>query len=114
MFASCRFGFDTTVSQLLTVPPYVFASESHRGRSIGARAYKRVLAIVLLVFAIWSDRIKKRSPFILAGLLMCLIGFVINISNASIGAKYFGTYFCIGGSYAAFPGIVSWYAMMYS
>lgn len=84
------FGFDTTVSQLLTVPPYVFAT------------------MVLLVFAIWSDRIKKRSPFILAGLLMCLIGFVINISSASIGAKYFGTYFCIGGSYAAFPGIVSW------
>ncbi|KAF7796599.1 hypothetical protein EIP86_007781 [Pleurotus ostreatoroseus] len=25
-----------------------------------------------------------------------------------MGAKYFGTYLCIAGSYAAFPGVVSW------
>ncbi|CAL1714050.1 unnamed protein product [Somion occarium] len=84
------FGFNTAISQLLTVPPYVFAT------------------IVLIVFAIWSDRIQKRSPFILAGLIMCLIGFAINISEAPIGVKYFGTFFCVSGSYAAFPGIVAW------
>ncbi|KDQ51627.1 hypothetical protein JAAARDRAFT_139858 [Jaapia argillacea MUCL 33604] len=84
------FGYGTAVSQLLTVPPYIFAT------------------IVLLIFALWSDRIGKRSPFILAGLVMCLIGFSIQISGASSGAKYFGTFFCVAGSYAAFPGIVSW------
>ncbi|KAJ3551179.1 hypothetical protein NM688_g4859 [Phlebia brevispora] len=84
------FGYNDTVSQLLTVPPYVAAF------------------IVLIVFAVWSDRIRKRSPFVLAGLTMNLIGFAINISNASMGAKYFGTYMCIAGSYSAFPGLVSW------
>ncbi|KAH9000997.1 hypothetical protein EDB83DRAFT_2524528 [Lactarius deliciosus] len=39
---------------------------------------------------------------------MLLIGFSINISNASPGVKYFGTFFCVTGSYAAFPGVVSW------
>ncbi|TFK52770.1 MFS general substrate transporter [Heliocybe sulcata] len=84
------FGYTTAISQLLTVPPYVFAT------------------IVLLVMAVWSDRIKKRSPFILAGLLMLLIGFAINIAPAPMGAKYFGTFFCVAGSYAAFPGVVAW------
>ncbi|KAI0294708.1 MFS general substrate transporter [Multifurca ochricompacta] len=84
------FGFSTAVSQLLTVPPYLFAT------------------IVLYTFAFWSDRIKLRSPFILAGLVMLLIGFAINISDAPSGVKYFGTFFCVAGSYAAFPGVVSW------
>ncbi|TCD71732.1 hypothetical protein EIP91_005498 [Steccherinum ochraceum] len=84
------FGFGTAESQLLTVPPYIFAT------------------IVLVVFAVWSDRIKKRSPFILAGLSICAIGFAINVSNVSVGVKYFGTFFCVAGSYAAFPGIVCW------
>ncbi|KAI0073057.1 MFS general substrate transporter [Panus rudis PR-1116 ss-1] len=84
------FGFNTTISQLLTVPPYVCAT------------------IVLLIFAVWSDKIQKRSPFILAGLVLCLIGFSINISDAPIGVKYFGTFFCVSGSYAAFPGVIAW------
>ncbi|KAI0260071.1 MFS general substrate transporter [Gloeopeniophorella convolvens] len=84
------FGFTTAISQLLTVPPYVFAT------------------IVLYIFAIWSDRIKRRSPFILAGLFMLLFGFAINISDAAPGVKYFGTFFCVAGSYAAFPGVVCW------
>ncbi|KAJ7242479.1 MFS general substrate transporter [Mycena rebaudengoi] len=84
------FGHNVPISQLLTVPPYVFAT------------------IVLLTFAYWSDRIQKRSPFILAGLLMCLTGFSINISNAPSGVKYFGTFLCVGGAYSAFPGVVAW------
>ncbi|KAJ7091872.1 MFS general substrate transporter [Mycena belliarum] len=84
------FGHNVPVSQLLTVPPYVFAT------------------ITLFVFAYWSDRIQKRAPFIYAGLLMLLVGFAINISNAPAGVKYFGTFFCVGGSYAAFPGVVAW------
>lgn len=84
------FGFSTAVSQLLTVPPYIVAT------------------VTVYAFALWSDRIQRRSPFILAGLCMLLIGFSINISNASPGVKYFGTFFCVTGSYAAFPGVVSW------
>ena len=49
-----------------------------------------------------------RSPFILAGLVMCLIGFSINISTVPNGVKYFGTFFVVAGAYAPFPGVVAW------
>lgn len=62
-----------------------------------------------MIFAVWSDRLKMRSPFILASLVLCAIGFAINISDAGIGVKYFGTFFCVMGSYAALPGVVCWY-----
>lgn len=84
------FGYSTPVSQLLTVPPYIAAT------------------FTLLAFAHYSDKLKIRSPFILAGLTMCLIGFSINISTAPSGVKYFGTFFIVMGSYAAVPGIISW------
>ncbi|EJU06610.1 MFS general substrate transporter [Dacryopinax primogenitus] len=85
-----NFGYSTAVSQLLTVPCYVFAT------------------IVLLLFAHFSDRHGIRSPFILAGLCMLAIGFGINISSAPSGAKYFGTFLCVAGSYAPFPGVIAW------
>jgi len=85
------FGYSTSVSQLLTIPPYICAT------------------IVLFVFAHYSDKLKMRSPFILTGLLMCLIGLSINISTAPNGVKYFGTFWIVIGSYAAVPGLVSWH-----
>ncbi|KAJ7105400.1 MFS general substrate transporter [Mycena crocata] len=84
------FGHSPAISQLLTVPPYVVAT------------------IVLFIFAYWSDRTKMRSPFIFSGFLLNLIGFSINISNAPSGVKYFGTFFCVTGAYAAVPGIIAW------
>ncbi len=72
---------------------------------------RMIAALVLLLFAVWSDRIKMRYPFILAGLVMLTIGFAINITDVSIGVKYFGTFFCVAGSYAAFPGVVAWYVL---
>ncbi|KAJ6594307.1 MFS general substrate transporter [Mycena capillaripes] len=84
------FGHSAAVSNLLTVPPYVLAT------------------IVLFIFAYWSDRTKIRSPFIFAGFMFNLIGFSINISNAPSGVKYFGTFFCVTGAYAAVPGVIAW------
>ncbi|KAJ6629535.1 MFS general substrate transporter [Mycena sp. CBHHK59/15] len=84
------FGHSPAISNLLTVPPYCF------------------IAIVLFIFAYYSDRMQKRYPFIIAGFLMCLTGYSINISNAPSGVKYFGTFFCVTGAYAAVPGIIAW------
>ncbi|TDL18250.1 MFS general substrate transporter [Rickenella mellea] len=84
------FGHSTPISQLLTVPPYIFAT------------------IMLLVFGHFSDKYRIRSPFILIGLTMLLIGFSIQISDTTHGVKYFGTFFCVAGAYAAFPGVVAW------
>ena len=71
-------------------------------------ALKKTIAICVYTFAYFSDKLKIRSPFILFGLCMCLIGFTINISNVNNGIKYFGTFFCVAGSYAALPGVVAW------
>jgi len=84
------FGHSAPVSSLLTVPPYAVA------------------AIVLLTFAHFSDKLRLRWPFILAGLILSALGFSINISNASPGAKYFGTFLCVAGSYSSTPGTVAW------
>ncbi|KAK0478870.1 MFS general substrate transporter [Armillaria novae-zelandiae] len=84
------FGHTAAISQLLTVPPYIFAT------------------IVLYLFARYSDRLKMRSPFIYLGLGMLVVGFSINVSDAAPGVKYFGTFFCVAGSYASFPGVVAW------
>ncbi|KAI0733318.1 hypothetical protein C8Q72DRAFT_813096 [Fomitopsis betulina] len=85
-----RFGYGTAISQLLTVPPYMCAT------------------IFLVIFASWSDHVKMRSPFLFICLLISLVGFSINISTATNGTKYFGTFLCITGLYAAYPGSVAW------
>lgn len=64
--------------------------------------------ITLVAFAVASDKLEMRSPFILAGMLMCLVGFAINISQAAMGVKYFGTFLIVSGSYAAIVGLVTW------
>ncbi|KAH9919550.1 MFS general substrate transporter [Fomitopsis serialis] len=84
------FGYGTAISQLLTVPPYIVAT------------------IVLIAVSMWSDHVKLRSPFLFGGLTICLVGFAINISDAAIGVKYFGTFLCVTGSYTSMPGVVSW------
>ncbi len=58
-----------------------------------------------------SDRYKLRSPFIFGGLLVALVGFVINITDAPSGVKYFGTFLCVSGSYGALPGVVVWFVI---
>ncbi|KAI8996646.1 MFS general substrate transporter [Trametes punicea] len=84
------FGFNTAISQLLSVPPYVIAT------------------VTVVVCSTYSDRIRMRSPFIIAGLALAFIGFLINISNAPIGAKYFGIYFVVVGAYLSTPMLISW------
>jgi hypothetical protein len=84
------FGYSIATTQLFTVPVFVFA------------------AIVLLVSAYYSDKYKVRSPFIFAGECMALVGFIINITNAPRGAKLFGMFLAVAGSYSCVPGVVAW------
>ncbi|KIJ14063.1 hypothetical protein PAXINDRAFT_100394 [Paxillus involutus ATCC 200175] len=44
------------------------------------------------------------------GLLIALLGYIINISDAPSGVKYFGTYLCVIGSFSSNPGSISWLA----
>ena len=65
-------------------------------------------AATVVVWAVWSDRIKRRAPFVLCGQLLCLTGFVVNVAAESIGARYFGTFLVVSGGYAAYPAMVAW------
>ncbi|KAM6495346.1 MFS general substrate transporter [Amanita muscaria] len=84
------FGYTVSVSQLLTIPPYLVAT------------------ILIYVWGYLSEKRKIRSPFLFASLAFSLIGLAINISNVSDGVKYFGTYWIVAGAAAAFPGIIAW------
>ncbi|KIJ12921.1 Anion:Cation symporter family protein [Paxillus involutus ATCC 200175] len=87
-----NFGYSTSLTQLLTVPPYALAT------------------VTILASAHFSDKVKLRSPFIFAGQSTALLGYIINISDAPYGVKYFGTYLCVIGSYSSITGSVSWLA----
>lgn len=49
-----------------------------------------------------------RSPFIVGGLVLAFAGYAIQVSDASIGVKYFGTYLIVIGANEAGPVIISW------
>ena len=72
-------------------------------------------AVVLFLFlANYSDRVKMRSPFILGGIVVALIGFAINISDASNGVKYFGLCLCILGMFGGMPSVFAWCVLFLS
>ncbi|KAI6126508.1 MFS general substrate transporter [Pisolithus sp. B1] len=87
-----NFGYSTSASQLLSAPPYVFG------------------VIVLLVVAYFSDKTQLRSPFIFATQAIAILGFIINITDAPYGVKYFGTYLCVAGPYTGGAGSIIWLA----
>lgn len=85
-------GYTSSTAQLLTVPIYITAS---------------VLAITV---AYYSDRLGKRYPFILVGLCIMAIGFIMCISSAQPGVVYAGVFIAACALYPAFPGNITWLA----
>lgn len=67
-----------------------------------------VAALLGVGVAVLSDAYALRWPCVLAGHALCAVGFGIQISDAHFAAKYVGTFFCVAGSYGAFPAAVSW------
>ena len=66
-----------------------------------------------LTFAtgVLSDRIQKRSPGIIAGLTIALIGLILLYTlpkDRLAGVRYFGCVLFMSGAYCAFPGTLSW------
>ena len=65
-------------------------------------------AATVVAWGVWSDRVQRRSPFVLCAQLLCLAGFAINISPAPIGVRYFGTFLVVAGGYAGYPAMTAW------
>ncbi|KAH9832213.1 major facilitator superfamily domain-containing protein [Rhodofomes roseus] len=83
-------GYAAAEAQLLTVPPYFVAT-------------------VLTFATAWgSHYINRRAPFIIAGAILAIIGYIILIASATTGVQYFATFLCAGGIYPATAITLSW------
>ncbi|KAK7744055.1 hypothetical protein SLS53_003572 [Cytospora paraplurivora] len=86
-------GYTSSTAQLMTVPIYVTA------------------AILAVVFAYISDRVGKRSPFIIAFLCIMIIGFAMCISTdpaKNPRVTYGGVFIIACAIYPSFPGNITW------
>ncbi|KAJ4354774.1 hypothetical protein N0V95_003547 [Ascochyta clinopodiicola] len=90
-------GYSSAQSQLLTIPPYAVAT------------------IFTIFWAIWSEKTKKRGPFITITSAVAVIGYIILIANknpkARPGVSYVGTFFAAVGIYPSVALVLSWPAI---
>ena len=77
-------GFSSSTAQLLSVPP----------NAIGC--------VLTILSGILSDRVRARGPFVLAGAITALAGYVVLFATKSPGAGYAGTMVAACG---LFPGV---------
>jgi sugar phosphate permease len=83
-------GYTNKESQLMSVPPYVFACIC----TIGA--------------GYLADRSKQRGVYMIAACLTSIIGFTMLISTHKPGVQYVGTFLAAGGIYPNVPMGVAW------
>jgi len=83
-------GYTSSKAQLMTVPIYITAA-------------------ILAVITAWaSDRVGKRSPFIIGYLLLMIVGFSMCISSSNPHVVYGGVFIAACAIYPAFPGNIAW------
>lgn len=89
-----QLGYTAEEANLLTIPCYIAA------------------CILSIVAAFFSDRYGKRTPFVGAGYILMLVGFIIAISRPEDkpGVAYAGLFIATCGLYPAFPGMTTWFA----
>ncbi|KAL6304999.1 major facilitator superfamily domain-containing protein [Sparassis latifolia] len=83
-------GYSAAKAQLLTVPPYFVATVLTFGTAWG------------------SHLINRRAPFMIAGAVLAIIGYIILITDRRTGVQYFATFLCAGGIYPATAITLSW------
>ncbi|KAF8626636.1 hypothetical protein AX15_004776 [Amanita polypyramis BW_CC] len=84
------FGYSAAISQLLAVPPFTMAT------------------IAVYVNSYYSDKLRRRSPFILCGLSLAILGFFINLLKVPNVVKYISIFAIVTGTYGSTPGVLSW------
>ncbi|ODQ54419.1 major facilitator superfamily transporter [Saitoella complicata NRRL Y-17804] len=82
-------GYPTTTSQLLTVPVYVAG------------------CLGVLIFCYFSDKYRMRSPFIVLGAVLNLIGWGVAYGSNNIHVRYFAMFLATIGSYAGIVSVVA-------
>jgi len=83
-------GYTNANANLLSVPPYVLGF------------------ITTLVVAYISDKTMQRGIFIIGCMIVTIIGYAIELSDARIGAKYFGIFLCVAGVSPCISTCITW------
>jgi len=65
-------------------------------------------AILAITFAYISDRVCKRSPFIIGFFIMMIVGFTMCIASDNPHVVYGGVFIATCSIQPAFPGIITW------
>lgn len=78
-------GYTSTVAQLFTVPPNMCSF------------------FVVLITAWYSDRIKMRAPFMIAGCLVAIAGYAMLLGSEKNAVRYAGTFFVACGVFQGSP-----------
>lgn len=83
-------GYSSTVTQLLTVPPYVLAF------------------IATLITAYVSDRFQARGWTAFVSGLPALTGAIIMLKGRGFGVRYTGICLLVTGAYSSAPSLLTW------
>lgn len=83
-------GYTTVKAQLFTVPP-------------NAAAF-----VVVLLSSTFSDRVKARGPFMIAGSLLALAGYIMQIVSKHPSVRYGGTFLVACGVFPCSPMVMGW------
>ncbi|KAH6607284.1 MFS permease [Trichoderma cornu-damae] len=83
-------GYTSSTAQLMTVPIYITA------------------AVLAVISAYFSDKVGKRSPFIIGCFLLMIVGYSLCIASSNPRVVYGGIFLAAGAIYPALPGAVTW------
>ncbi|MCJ1314268.1 hypothetical protein MMC25_007948 [Agyrium rufum] len=85
-------GWTAVRAQVLSIPIYIVA------------------AVVALIVAVFTDRLRHRYAFTILGVLVATTGYVVLLAqkNVSIGARYFALYLITTGGYITQPITLAW------
>ena len=59
-------------------------------------------------FGIWSDRVRRRGPFVIFGFLVAVVGNLMVMLLKKSGTKYLGIYIAAIGTYICQPLVLAW------
>ncbi|KAK0612584.1 MFS transporter-like protein [Bombardia bombarda] len=85
-------GYRSTIAQLLTAPPNMLGF------------------LVVIASAHFSDKVKSRGIFIIAGTIVSAAGYVMLLVSNANSVKYAGTFLIAAGVFQASPMLMGWAA----